>query len=189
MIPILFARKDSIYKTLPDCDVWDIERNALNWQGGCPAVAHPPCRAWGGLSHMAKPREGEKELAIWAVQKIRRWGGVLEHPKRSALWDFLGLPRPGEKPDEFGGYSILVNQRWWGHRAEKATLLYIVGCAVSNLPVFPLVLGKAEYIVGTSGRRCDGYRKAHREISKKEREATPLAFAEFLCEIARRCAA
>ena len=31
-------------------DCWDIERNALNWPGGNPIVAHPPCRAWGQLS-------------------------------------------------------------------------------------------------------------------------------------------
>lgn len=48
-IAVLFARQDSIYKTLPGCDVWDIERDARKWPGGCPVVAHPPCRAWGRL--------------------------------------------------------------------------------------------------------------------------------------------
>ncbi len=28
MIAVLFARKDSIYKSLPECDVWDAERDA-----------------------------------------------------------------------------------------------------------------------------------------------------------------
>lgn len=36
MIAVLFARADSVYKSLPDCDVWDADRNALLWPGGCP---------------------------------------------------------------------------------------------------------------------------------------------------------
>jgi len=74
-VAVLFARRDSIYKTMPDCDVWDIERDARKWPGGCPVVAHPPCRAWGQLSHMANPRPDEKELAIFAVDQVRKFGG------------------------------------------------------------------------------------------------------------------
>jgi hypothetical protein len=48
-VAILFARKDSIYKTMPGCDVWDIDRDARNWPGGAPIVGHPPCRAWGPI--------------------------------------------------------------------------------------------------------------------------------------------
>jgi hypothetical protein len=79
-VAVLFAREDSIYKTMPNVDVWDAARNALNWQGGCPVIAHPPCRAWGRLRHFAKPVDGEKDLARWAVAQVRKWGGVLEHP-------------------------------------------------------------------------------------------------------------
>jgi len=86
MVSVLFARQDSIYKTLTDCDVWDIERDALKWPGGNPIIAHPPCRAWGSLRHFAKPRPGERELALWAVKQVRAEGGVLEHPARSLLW-------------------------------------------------------------------------------------------------------
>ena len=38
-IAVLFARADSVYKTLPDCDVWDIDRDARRWPGGGPVVA------------------------------------------------------------------------------------------------------------------------------------------------------
>ena len=108
-------------------DCWDIERNALNWAGGNPIVAHPPCRAWGQLSHFAKPREGEKELAIYSINQIRKYGGVLEHPRASKLWKEMNLPT-GSQVDEFGGYTLCINQSWFGHRAEKKTLLYICGC-------------------------------------------------------------
>lgn len=33
-VAILFARADSVYKTLPGCDVYDIERDALTFPGG-----------------------------------------------------------------------------------------------------------------------------------------------------------
>src|ERR1019366_1890829 len=32
-VAVLFARSDSIYKMLPGLDVWDAERDALNWNG------------------------------------------------------------------------------------------------------------------------------------------------------------
>jgi len=43
-VAVLFARADSIYKSLPDCDVYDIERDARTYDGPWPVVAHPPCR-------------------------------------------------------------------------------------------------------------------------------------------------
>lgn len=104
MIAVLFARADSAYKTLPGCDVYDIERDARTWRGGCPAVAHPPCRAWGQFHFFAKPRPDEKELALWAVEQVRRWGGVLEHPAQSAMWagpepaSARKLARPSARP-------------------------------------------------------------------------------------------
>jgi hypothetical protein len=104
-VAVLFARADSHYKALPGVDVWDIERDALKWPGGHPVVAHPPCRAWGKLYYFAKPRPGEKDLALFAVKQIRRYGGVLEHPKDSKLWPAAGLPHPGHI-DEFGGLDL-----------------------------------------------------------------------------------
>jgi len=31
VIAVLFARSDSVYKTIPGCDVWDAERDARRW--------------------------------------------------------------------------------------------------------------------------------------------------------------
>ena len=125
-VAALFVRQDSIYKRMPGVDAWDIERDARRWPGGCPVIAHPPCRGWGKLSYFAKPRSGELELGPWAVAQVRRFGGVLEHPKDSKLWAAAGLPRPGQR-DDFGGWTLPITQHWWGHRAEKYTWLYIVG--------------------------------------------------------------
>lgn len=186
-IAILFARADSIYKNIPGCDVYDINRDALTWPGGCPVVAHPPCRAWAGLRQMAKPRPGEKELAIWAVAQIQKFGGVLEHPSTSTLWPALGLPRPGTR-DVFGGWTLPIHQHWFGHRARKSTFLYIVGCEPTHIPAMPMRLDEPTHILGASGRRKDGSRLQGRpEISKAEREHTPNDLAYWLVDLAGRC--
>ncbi len=81
----LFVRSDSAYKTTTAWDAYDADRNALGYSDSLPVVCHPPCRAWGKLSHMANPREGEADLALWSIDKIRQNGGILEHPNGSRL--------------------------------------------------------------------------------------------------------
>lgn len=191
-VAVLFARTDSCYKQIVGCDVWDEHRDATRWPGGGPIVAHPPCRGWGRLRHMANPRQGEKDLALMSVGWVRRWGGVLEHPAHSMLWPVAGLPTPGTR-DDWDGWTLPVSQYWWGHRAEKRTWLYIVGVLPDALPPIPLRLGTAEYLCGTPGRRRDGTRlrpgdAGYRpEITKAEREHTPVAFAIWLRDVASRC--
>lgn len=136
-VAILFARADSNYKALPGCDVWDKERDARRWPGGCRVVAHPDCRPWGKLRQFAKYTPEEKAYAPWAVEQVRSHGGVLEHPAESLLWAHCGLPLPGRAPDAFGGWTAEVRQCDWGHPAEKLTWFYIVGCHPDDLPELP----------------------------------------------------
>ena len=183
-VAVLFARVDSVYKTMPDCDVWDIERDARRWPGGCPVVAHPPCRAWGRLRHFAKPRADEKELAIFAVAQVRRFGGVLEHPLSSLLWPEAGLPLPGAPRVAWGGWSLPIHHIWFGQRARKATLLYGVGCPPAEIPDMPLVLGEPTHVI--QSRKRHDYRP---HVTKAEREHTPASLAVWLVDLARRCGA
>lgn len=183
-VAILFARADSVYKTLPDVDVYDIDRDARTWPGGCQVVAHPPCRAWGRLRQFAKPRDGEKDLGIHAVARVREFGGVLEHPAESTLWLACGMPRPCQFPDDFGGWSLEIQQFHWGHRAEKATWLYIVGCDPDDLPAIPKREGRATHCV----RPTKSYPRLP-SITKPEREHTPPDLARWLVELASRCRA
>ena len=74
-VAVLFARRDSVYKSLAGCDVWDIDRDAMTWTGGAPVVAHPPCRAWGRLRTFAKPREFARSTGPFAIDQVRAWGG------------------------------------------------------------------------------------------------------------------
>lgn len=181
MVAVLFAKRNSVYKTLAGCDVYDIGRDARSFSGGPPVVAHPPCRAWGALRQFAKPRDGERELAIWAVEQVRVWGGVLEHPRASRLWPELGLPLTGF--DQFGGWTLDADQSWWGHAARKRSLFYICGLGRSELPALPFSLSLPSKVVAPrTGAKAPG-----RHLPKSLREATPPALAEWLLELARRC--
>lgn len=188
-VAVLFAREDSVYKALPGCDVWDQARDARRWPGGCPVVAHPPCRLWGKLRGFAKPDEGERELAPWAVEQVRRFGGVLEHPSQSLLWKVCGLPEPGQR-DRWGGWTLPVTQNWFGHRALKPTRLYVVGCAPGSIPPIPFFLGEPTHVIQTRSHGRVRLKKGDLgwkpEVSKAEREQTPSAMAAWLVELARR---
>lgn len=171
-VSVLFARADSCYFGLVD-DVWDAQRDARGYTGKNPVVCHPPCRGWGRLRHWAKPRPDEKALALFAVEQVRRCGGVLEHPWGSTLWHAAQLPHPG-KVDAWGGWTLLVDQGWWGHPAPKPTYLYIVGCSRENVGELPVQIHRAE------GRTL--------KLSPADRERTPPAFARFLVDLAAKCA-
>jgi hypothetical protein len=178
-IAVLFACRDSIYKQIAGCDVWDEDRDATRWAGCTSIVAHPPCRAWGRLRSFANPSPGEKQLAVWAVEQVRKFGGVLEHPYKSTLWNHCQLPLPGTL-DDIGGWTLAVPQYWMGHRADKATWFYIVGVKPGELPPIPFLMGEPLFVV-QSRRRSNS--KPH--IPKAEREKTPLAAALWLVEVAR----
>lgn len=170
-VSVLFARPDSCYFELV-FDVWDQSRDARLYRGPWPVVAHPPCRGWGRLRMHAKPRPDELELAFFAVDLVRQFGGVLEHPYGSSLWQVAGLPRPGEL-DEYGGWTVLVDQGWWGHLAPKPTWLYVVGLPRHHLCDLPV----------------DALRRRGRTLAltPADRERTPLLFADFLVRLAGRC--
>lgn len=170
-VSVLFARSDSCYFDQV-ADVWDAKRDARGYAGTNSVVAHPPCRGWGRLSHLAKPRFDEKALGLFAAETVRRCGGVLEHPHASKLWAAAQLPLAGTF-DAWGGFTILVDQGWFGHAAPKPTWLYICGIDKAELPHIPVQLQRA------AGRTL--------RLSPADRERTPLAFARFLVEIAAKC--
>lgn len=183
-VAVLFARADSHYKVLAGCDVWDEARDARRWPGGAPLIAHPPCRLWGRLRQFARAGdpEMERQLAIDAIAHVREFGGVLEHPAGSTLWSHLGLPLPGRAPDSFGGWTASVRQCDWGHKAEKPTWLYIVGCHPDDLPKMPPP-GQPTGCI----KPQRGVPRTLTIVTKAEREHTPPAFAAWLVDLARRC--
>lgn len=174
MTTVLYTQKNSIHNKL-GCDCWDIIRDARKYDGNSPVIAHPPCRAWGKLKNFAKPRPDEKELALHAINVIRKNGGVLEHPKDSGLWPNI-LPLPGTI-DEYGGWTLFVHQKWFGHKAQKKTYLYIVGCKPKDIPDYPISFDVPTHIINFTKQN------GKTPVSKKEREATPYDLAKWLIDL------
>lgn len=167
-VPVLFTRSNSSPYLALGCDCYDMKRNALTWPGGRPAIYHPPCRSWGKLSHMAKPRDGERELAHWAMHHVRGFGGVLEHPITSRLWKEAGCLGWGVR-DRWGGVLVPVAQSAFGHRAPKHTGLYMVGIDIPEVPQ----PGETTTVVE---RMCTA-----------ERERTPVELARWLVNLVEAC--
>jgi hypothetical protein len=191
MIAALYVNTGGCYFGLPDVDPWDAVRDARNYHGRYPVVAHPPCRLWGAMSHLSTAPESEKDLAIHAVACVRICGGALEHPAFSKLWKACNMPRPGEGRDRFGGWTMPIDQNWVGHRARKPTWIYIVGVEPNDLPVIPLSIGPSTHLITNSGRRSGGGRLKkgepgwRPEVTRPERAATPIPFRDWLIAVAR----
>lgn len=177
-IAILCAAKRSVYKQLQGCEVFDVDRDARTFAGGIPVVAHPPCRLWSAFcSHQAKPKDAkaEKELGIWCVNQVVENGGVIEQPAHSKLWDACRLPKPGWTHTR-DSWSIEVPQFWFGDEREKNTWLYFRHLDPRDLPEIPFRL-----------KPQGGDRRIWQLMSSKnQRERTPLLFAKWLVECARR---
>ena len=174
---VLFADSKSIYKTL-NCDVYDVERNALTCKSEMACVYHPPCRTWGRLRGLAKEHPGEHLLAVWSILRIWRYGGVLEHPAGSKLWSLMDLPLPGSGIDSKGGYSVSIDQHWFGHVCKKNTWLYIKGVDNASLPACPMNFNVITHCISSTRSNS-----RLREVSKNKRSYTPVKLAEWLIEI------
>ncbi|MEQ1496920.1 MAG: hypothetical protein ABL912_14320, partial [Novosphingobium sp.] len=158
-------------------------RDARDYAGERPVVAHPPCARWGQFAPVNQARYGipvgsDDGCFDAAIRSVRKWGGVLEHPYRSIAWT-RSLLRPDEWVAE-------VEQFAYGHPAKKRTWLVAVGSGA--LPELRRSVGKpTAYVSGGPGasmtsesRRAAGIRL----LGRREREETPIAFAQMLVDIA-----
>jgi hypothetical protein len=95
----LYVETNGVYYGLPDVDPWDEPRDARLYAGPWPVVAHPPCSAWCQLASVNEARWGKPigddgGTFAAALEAVRTFGGVLEHPAYSLAWTRYGLPRP-----------------------------------------------------------------------------------------------
>lgn len=189
------------YPKMAGVDCWDAERDARPYEGPHPVVAHPPCGPGGRLRHLYKGHE--HDCAPRAVEQVRRWGGVLEHPARSRLWGGVScLNKNGAIPgsiadlpflmgsDAWDGYTICVDQVEWGHVARKRTFLYLVGVPREALEVPPFPGREPTHWI-SGGRKHDrkgsgGVVPPNMKVcSAQQRRRTPPLFAEYLVRLAR----
>ena len=181
-IAALYVQTGGCYFGLDGVDPWDEKRDARLYSGPHAVVAHPPCARWCRFAGLVEKRHGRKRgddagCFAAALESVRRWGGVLEHPAYSDAWPTFGLPEPsregGWRRSLFDlGYSAHVEQANYGHRAQKATWLYAVNC---DLP--ELAWGKSYICIADS--------KTVEMMSKRERSATPHRFRDMLISMAR----
>jgi hypothetical protein len=174
-VAALCVAPNSVYKSLPAVECYDVARDVRTFAGAMPVVAHPPCRTWSAYTaHQAKAPPGEKELGLFCAEWLRREGGVLEHPAHSRLFKAARLPMPGERLGDL--YTMLVWQAWWGYPMRKATWLCFSGVDVRELTL--------PYRSHDS-RSGEGDRRRQQAMSKHQRAATVPAFADWLVTAAR----
>jgi hypothetical protein len=203
-IAALYVEKDGCYYGLPDVDPWDQERDARLYDGPWPVVAHPPCQRWGKLwagQPLWIKRTGERKIKgddggcfAAALDAVRRYGGVLEHPKDSHAWPHFGLNKPPQEggwivADFHGGWTCCVEQGRYGHYARKPTWLYAVGCELPELdwgisePTFP------QWAIDKHGlawcKRAGELAFMGGGTDSSPRIGTPTAFRDLLIGMAR----
>ena len=194
MIAALFVEKNGIYSTFDNVDVWDIERDARNYAGPWPVVAHPPCTRWCRLAGLVEARWGYKRgddggCFASALASVRTYGGVLEHPAYSDAWRAHDLtpPKTGggwQSADFVGGWTCYVEQGRYGHLAKKATWLYACGVELPALLWGHVADRDVKATVSWCGNRTWANQGRPR-IGKKAASATPIAFANVLVDMAR----
>ena len=190
-VAVLFVDAKGVYPALV-FDWWDKDRDARNYDGPNPVVAHPPCQLWVNLAHVNYKRYGgghnrpgnDGGCFASALYNVRRWGGVLEHPAGSNAWEAHGLTPPGEtkgwRQTALCEWVCEVAQSAYGHKARKRTWLLYCGRR-APLPV------RLERPPGT--HQVGWFDRNKPTLWKKEAMSTPEEFARFLIELARHAVA
>lgn len=157
-ITVLCARPRSVYKQIQGLDVWDEKRNAYNYSGTNPIIAHPPCAQWSRLKGLANENAFYKDLAMFCLERIQLYGGILEQPEGSSFFKYAGI-----KP------TLSIDQFWFGYPIRKRTWLYIHG--FKPLPV-PL--------------RFDAIEKMFGQLTKPQRSFTTMQLAMWFVDTIRQ---
>lgn len=197
-VAALYVHYGGVYYGVECVEPWGLpERDAREYAGPWPVIAHPPCERWGRYARGGPSAKVAREVGddggcfAAALAAVRRYGGVLEHPADSLAWDRFGLPAPpragGWVRGFCGGWCCYVEQGHYGHKARKGTWLYSVGCEL-----IALRWGKS----AASGRLDDGFHSAEERarakrrgvverLSRLSRLSTPVPFRDVLLALAR----
>ena len=149
MINVLCTQSRSLYYNYDFFNCYDFSRNVFTLDNNLPCIAHPPCRLFSRLRKFSTAPIHEKKIAFFCLDKVRRFGGILEHPRSSTLWHTGNFDLSGQV-DSYGGFLRSVDFSWFGYPARKKTMLYFVGISPSALPPFPISLDAISACVGSS---------------------------------------
>jgi hypothetical protein len=191
-IAALFVETNGVYFNLPFVEPFDLHKNALTYAGDDPVVAHPPCQLWGKFAKINYARYGGSHnkpgndggCFTHALDCVRKYGGVLEHPAFTYAWSAYSLPVPkGIGWIQCSGHEWVceVWQSAYGHLARKRTWLFYSG----ENPPRPLRWERKNgtHQIGFHDQRGKDRNKP--TLSKRKAIATPLAFRDALIELAR----
>lgn len=206
-VAALYVETGGCYYGLPGVEPWDEARDARQYAGPHPVVAHPPCQRWGKMwfgQPLWVKRTGERKRKgddggcfEAALKAIRTYGGVLEHPWGSHAWAHFGLNKPPREggwivADFHGGWTCCVEQGRYGHYARKPTLLVAYGIDPAELPELEWGIGEPRLDPAVIERM--GLERAKRlgEVGARgggtdssPRIGTPLPFRDLLLTMAR----
>lgn len=194
MIAALYVQEGGCYYGLEGVDPWPESRDARLYPGPHPVVAHPPCSRWCQLAGLVEARYGYKKgddggCFAAALEAVRLWGGVLEHPAFSSAWPAFGLPRPHSRGfwsrTFCGGWVASVDQGHYGHQARKSTWLYAHGIEEATLPQLRKGTARGRALVSWCRNRAGLERDTRPRVGKMQAAKTPLEFRDLLLEIAR----
>jgi hypothetical protein len=185
----LYVEPAGVYSEAENVELWDKARDARLYAGPWPVVAHPPCARWCALAPLLQSMHGymigdDGGCFKAALNAVRRFGGVLEHPAHSLAWRRFALPRPGRHgwttALEDPGMTCEVDQAAYGHPARKRTWLYGVGVAPLRLRWHTPAASRMVSSFGHNRRVPETERVRPRLAS-----ATPPAFRDELLALAR----
>lgn len=190
MIAALYVETNGCYFNLDGVDPWDEVRDARLYDGPYPVVAHPPCQLWTRFAHVNYARWGGEHNKPGndggcfqsALNAVRKFSGVLEHPASSDAWKAFSLPRPvqGKWLQVGTDWVCEVWQSAYGHKARKRTwLLY---CGDKEPPSMKWDRPEGTHQIGFHDQRGKARNKP--TISGKAASATPKEFRDKLIEIA-----
>ena len=185
MIAALYVQTGGMYYGLPNVDPWDETRDARLYDGPWPVVAHPPCARWSIMGACRGYRDGEDAGCFEAaLQAVRTFGGVLEHPRYSLAWSRFGLPAPSfrgwSQSLDDPGWTTEIDQHAYGLRFRKPTWLYYVG---DDPPEMIWKRAGRASTVASNGRDHLSIHN-HHGWGNGQRSTTPPAFRDALIEMA-----
>ena len=192
-VAALFVEKGGSYAGLPGVDPWPESRDARKYAGPWAVVAHPPCSRWCRLAGLVEARWGHKRgedggCFESALESVRRYGGVLEHPAYTDAWGAFALPRPprggGWVGSLCGGWTCHVEQGRYGHPAKKATWLYAVGVELPELKWGSVPDQQSQALVSWCGNHVKSGETRPR-VGKAVASKTLEEFRDVLLEMAR----